>query len=265
MVKVSEIKEPYFSHDIGTRTSKEIILIIEDLGFEGYGLFWAIVEFMHRNELKVGEERFICGKNYEAKIKSILNDYGLFHIEDDYYISNRIIRNIEEQQEKSKAGRTAVETRWLLSTYKKVYKEVFDIEPVIEDEEVQTLKRYARKIKNFKTILPDIIFTLSKIQFSNGINVKARSNWLLSEDNLGKVYNGQFGNLRSWQAEKASREPKKEEVVEEIKLPKFNDKSEAIKYIAENNTSLQFLNPKHKAVMKEFGITTKELEEYKNA
>ena len=255
----SSVVQPYFSHDINARTSKKIILLLEDFGYEGYGLFWAIVEFMHRNELKVGEERFVCGRLLEEKVKSILNDYELFRIEDNCYVSDRIIRNIEEQEEKSNKGKNAAETRWILSAYKKIYKEVFNLEPVLEEEEIQTLKKYSKKIKNFKDVMEDIVFTLSKIEFSNGITQKARSNWLLKDDNLGKVYNGQFGNLKSWKAEKEKRQPKKEEKIEEFVIPEFSSKAEAIDYIKANNSSMEFIIPAHKKLMKKFDITLEEL------
>ena len=41
--KTSSITEPYFSHDLFSREDKQIKLLIEEMGFEGYGLFWAIV------------------------------------------------------------------------------------------------------------------------------------------------------------------------------------------------------------------------------
>ena len=91
MAKVSEIIEPYFSHDISSRQDRNIILLLDEMGYEGYGLWWAVVEFMHRNQLKVGEERLIAGKDNAEKVKRILNDFDLFRIEDDEYVSDRIL------------------------------------------------------------------------------------------------------------------------------------------------------------------------------
>lgn len=263
MVRTSEILEPYFSHDLSTRTSKEIILIIDDLGFEGYGLFWAVVEFMHKNELRVGEERFIVGKQYEDKIKSILNDYDLFHIEDGVYISERIQRNLQMQEDKSKSAKNAVETRWIMSAYKKAYKEVFDIDPVLEQEEIETLKSYSKKIKDFKEVLPNIVFTLSKIEFTNGITTKARSNWLLKDGNLGKIYNGQYGKLRDWKKEKESRNPKpivEEEEQNTFDVNTFDTKAAAIEFIIKQNNNTRFATPQQRELMNKFDITQKELE-----
>ena len=62
MPKELEIIQPFFPHDYNAQGDKQISILIEDMGYEGYGLYWAIVEFMHRNDLEVGEERLIAGK-----------------------------------------------------------------------------------------------------------------------------------------------------------------------------------------------------------
>ena len=98
MAKVSEITAPYFSHDMYPQKDKSIVMLMDEFGYEGYGLYWRIVEFMHQNELCVGEERLIAGKDYVEKVKSILNNFDLFRIEDNRYISDRILRNLAEQK-----------------------------------------------------------------------------------------------------------------------------------------------------------------------
>ena len=266
MPKVSSIKQPYFSHDYSTREAREIKLIIEDYGFAGYGLWWALIEYMHQNILKVGEERLVVGKQHEPTIKSILNDYGLFKIEEDCYISARILRNLEEQEEKTKTATNAVNTRWLMSTYKKYYKEIFDIDVVLSDKEIKKLKDYEKKIKEFKNELPDILYTLSTIKFDNGISTKARSNWLLTDDNLAKIHNGQYGSLKSWKKAKEARahKPEPDMPLELSILPTFSSKIEAMEFIVQKNKNLDFIHPMHKSLLEQFDITIKELKEHAN-
>ena len=261
MPNVLDAKSPYFPHDLSTRTKRKIRLLIEDFGFEGYGLFWAVVEYMHENILKIGEERLIEGKKHEETIKRILNDYDLFYIENDCYVSDRIKRNIEEIEEKSSKAKSAVSTRWLLSDYKKYYTEIFDCEPVIEDKEIETLKKYEKKIKDFKTKLPDILYTLSKIKFDTDIKFNARSNWLLKEGNLGKVVNGEFGDLLSFKAYKEALKKQQAEKQEQTFNPEtISTKVDAIEYILKTTSSLEYIAPPNKALMKRFDITLKELE-----
>ena len=70
MTKVSKLKNPWFQHDLFPLGDKKIIKLIDIMGNEGYGLFWRIVEFMHKNELNAGEENLIAGKENAAKIQT---------------------------------------------------------------------------------------------------------------------------------------------------------------------------------------------------
>lgn len=270
MVKTSSITEPYFSHDYSTREKKEIKKIIQDLGFEGYGLYWAIVEFMYRNELMTGEEALVIDKSFENKIKSILNNYNLFHVENNYYVSDRIIETIEKQEEKSKKSRQAIEARWIISDFCTVYKEVFEKEPVLSDEDITNLKKYVKKIENLRSKLPDILYTLKTLKFKNNPDFRPTINWLLEENNLGKLLNGGFGAIKSWskhkEAVKKAELTKEQEELQEndISLDLFDSKIRAIEFIADKNPNLKFINPAHKELMRKFDISIKELQAYKD-
>lgn len=202
MAKVSEITEPYFSHDISARQDKSIIFLIEEMGFEGYGLFWAVVEFMHRNKLNVGEERLVVGKDNADKVLRILNDFKLFRIEDGEYISDRIQNNISKQEEKSKKAKVAANTKWILSALKKAHIDVFGKEPVLNDDEVKVFLNYSNKIPNLKDKLPDLLYTTQRLKFENKPDFVGSVNWLLKQGNLTQMLNGGFGELKNWQAHK---------------------------------------------------------------
>lgn len=277
MAKVSEITAPYFSHDMYPQKDKSIVMLMDELGYEGYGLYWRIVEFMHQNELCIGEERLIAGKDYVEKVKSILNDFNLFRIEDNRYISDRILRNLAEQKEKIETKSKAAKARWGLSYLKKVYIEIFGKAPVLSDEEIETYLKLTDKIEDFKTKLPDILFTVKKLKFENNPNLNPSINWLLANKNLPKLLNGQFGPLLSWekhkkkleQKEKANEKEEQTELQQEekeqkltIQMDAIKNKIEAIEFIVNQNSNLNFINPAHKNLMKKFDITKKELESY---
>ena len=50
MPKICDFEKPYFQHDFFAMSDKKIRKLIFELGYEGYGIFWAVVEFMHREE-----------------------------------------------------------------------------------------------------------------------------------------------------------------------------------------------------------------------
>ena|GEM_PF-6048969 len=279
MAKVSEITAPYFSHDMYPQKDKSIVMLMDELGYEGYGLYWRIVEFMHQNELCVGEERLIAGKDYVEKVKSILNDFDLFRIEDNRYISDRILRNLAEQKEKMESKSKAAKARWGLSSLKKIYIEIFGKAPVLSDEEIETYLKLTDKIEDFKTKLPDILFTVKKLKFENNPNFDPSINWLLANKNLPKLLNGEFGPLLSWEKHKKELEQKKKSAEQKeqselqqeqenqkliAQIDSICNKIDAIEFIVNRNSDLNFINPAHKSLMQKFDITKKELENYKD-
>lgn len=278
--KVSEITAPYFSHDMYPQKDKSIVMLMDELGYEGYGLYWRIVEFMHQNELCVGEERLIAGKSYIEKVTSILNDFNLFRVEDGKYISDRILRNLAEQKEKMESKSKAAKTRWGLSTLKKIYIEIFGKAPVLSDEEIERYFKLSDKIEDFKTKLPDILFTVKKLKFANNPDLDPSINWLLAKNNLNKLLNGEFGPLLSWEKHKKELEQKKKSAEQKeqttiqqeqenqmliAQIDSICNKIDAIEFIINRNSDLNFINPSHKPLMQKFDITKKELENYKES
>lgn len=295
MVKTSEITKPYFSHDESASQDGKILKMFRDFrklsksmtreelesfsAVGAYGIFWRIVEFMHSNKLLIDDVDVLADDiRVDSKfIEMILKNYDLFRIESNYYVSDRILRNLNKQQEITSKNKTAAETRWLMSDFKKFYVEIFGNAPCLEQEDIEALKEYAEKIENFKEVLPDILYTLSKIKFDDKAkDYTPLTNWLLGKHHLSSVYEGAFsgGKLRSWKKEKERRKQEEEEKKRRISSereyeeeePVFDSKAEALEYIAKNTgKNLKFLHPQIKKIMKLFDITTKEIEEYKNA
>jgi general stress protein YciG len=91
----------YFSHDANAQEDPKCIILIEQLGMEGFGLFWGLVE------------RLRMEKNYKLPLtilpalariwnSSRVKKSGLFEIENDSFFSLRLLRSMEEYEEKKK-------------------------------------------------------------------------------------------------------------------------------------------------------------------
>lgn len=271
-IGVKTIIEPFFSHDIASRQDGAIIELMMDLGWEGYGLFWGVVEYMHRNTFKLGEEKKIA-YNFRCeieKIHSIMNNYGLFRKENDCYISERILRNIAYTEAKSEQNQEAANVRWLLSSFNKEYEIVFGEAPILSSEEIKKLVGYQKAIKDLKEKLPDIIFTLKNIKFDNDINFKPCANWLLKNNHLLRILNGEFGKLKHKKTEKEIKEEKKLKKMEmeqvddfAIEISSICNKVDAIDFILEHHKheDFSFLSLVLNDLAKKFDITKKELKE----
>lgn len=105
----------YFSHDYNSRNDEKIKSLIFKYGLRGYGIFWAIIEDLYNNtnELQTNYERIAFELREDIIIvKSIIEDFELFVISDNYFGSISVQKRLDERAEKSKKARTSVELRW---------------------------------------------------------------------------------------------------------------------------------------------------------
>lgn len=293
--KNSNIENLWFHHDENASSDIKIIKmsrhfrkLAKDLTREeleslvplaAYGVFWRLVESMHDNNIAPGEEEDIADElRIDSEIvHTILNNFDLFQIKNSTYFSERINRNLEKRTQKSSKNKDAANIRWLLHSFNKAYQEFFDEVPVLETEEIETLKKYNNKIENFKDKLRDIIYTLTFIKFDDDINFKPCANWLLKGNNLARLLNGEFGKLRHKQTqteEKAAEEEKKKQLQEkyqeqenqkqkeidyQTQIDSIYNKYDAIRFIVKNSKVLNFLDPQLKTLAAKFDISKSEL------
>lgn len=104
----------YFSHDCNAQDDPKCMMLIDDLGMEGYGIFWALIEKL-RAEKDYTLPVSICGRfarrwaTSEAKIQAVVLQYGLFEIDNEVFFSLRLKRSMEERSSKA---RISAESRW---------------------------------------------------------------------------------------------------------------------------------------------------------
>lgn len=111
----------YFSHDANAMSDPKCMLLIDQLGMEGYGMFWGLVELLRQQpEYKLSlllipaiANRF---KVSESKLKTVISGYGLFLTEgDDFFFSKSLRDRMELMDEKKNryalAGRKSGEVR----------------------------------------------------------------------------------------------------------------------------------------------------------
>lgn len=114
-------KETYFQHDRYARRDPKIRSMLAHFRKESelkaqaaICIFWWIVEDMHVEDypidkIEVFADDYRCDVDF---LKSILEDFELFRKDKDCYISDRILRNIEEQKKISEQKRKAAGVRW---------------------------------------------------------------------------------------------------------------------------------------------------------
>ena len=103
--------EIYFPHDVCMRNHPGIFELIEAENASGYGVYWAILEYLRTQEGYVGDIRAIRGiaRHVKARLDKatrVLNDYGLFVIEGNSFYSpflNEAMKPLEQKRARRKA------------------------------------------------------------------------------------------------------------------------------------------------------------------
>lgn len=116
----------YFQHDYNPTSDPKVQALIGEYGAIGYGIYWRIVEMLHEDELhKLQCKKFIyialakqmltSVEQVESIIKNCIEIYELFKSDDDFFWSERVMRNISKRTEisnkRSKAGKISAESR----------------------------------------------------------------------------------------------------------------------------------------------------------
>lgn len=251
-IKEDKIIRPFFSHDYTPLEDKNLLKLFITMGAEGYGIYWLVVEFMHQNTFVVGEEELLAFKFRVdvEKIKRVMNDFQLFRIEtretDSVYISDRILRNLNYVEQKNEDKKQAANVRWLLSAFNKAYVEFFEEEPILQPSEIESLKKYNEKIPDLKNKLRDILYTLKNLKFDTDVNFKPCANWLLKDNNLARLLNGEFGKLKHKKTEKELKEEQRKLQLEEQKRNEPSELELQIGRISGKGEALDFIKDFYK-------------------
>lgn len=112
----------YFSHDADAMNDPKCMLLISQMGMEGYGAFWALVELLRvQPEYKMSLELIpaiaLRLQISEVKLKTVISAYGLFCVTDDCFFFSQSLRNrmqlmIDQKNKRILASKKANEARW---------------------------------------------------------------------------------------------------------------------------------------------------------
>ena len=102
----------WFSHDSNAKDDPKCVLLIDQLGLEGYGIYWVLVEIL-REQPELSYPMALLpaiAKRYGTsaqKVEAVVTGFGLFEIRDDkfFYSPSLITRILNYKQKKD--ARTA--------------------------------------------------------------------------------------------------------------------------------------------------------------
>lgn len=96
----------YFSHDANAMDDPKCMLLIDQLGMEGYGIFWGLIERLRQEKDYKLPTMIIpsLAKRWSTsteKVQTVISKYGLFVMEEDGFFSERLRRSMLEKSKKA--------------------------------------------------------------------------------------------------------------------------------------------------------------------
>ena len=104
-------KDQFIPHDVTMRTNSEIMRLIQKEGIAGYGIYWAMMEYLRTQDDYTGDVRVFGTlarqlRTSPARLKRILHDYGLFEVTGNAFQScklNTVMRPLENKRKAMEA------------------------------------------------------------------------------------------------------------------------------------------------------------------
>ena len=104
-VKSTKKETCYFSHDANAKDDFKIMLLIEELGLEGYGIFWVLIETLREQQNYKYPIKLlsVLARKYNTtlvKLEVVVKNYHLFQIENDcFFYSSSLNRRMQKMEE----------------------------------------------------------------------------------------------------------------------------------------------------------------------
>lgn len=112
----------YFPHDSNAQNDPKLIMVMEQMGPEGIGIFWMLLEVLreqtgYRYPLATVPALARRWNSTKEKVMTVITQYGLFQVqENEFFYSEPFCRRMEFIDKKrlslSEAGRRGNEKRW---------------------------------------------------------------------------------------------------------------------------------------------------------
>ena len=106
----------WFKHDMNASTDNKIRKLEFRNGLEGYAVFFKIVELLMINngeiEYNIKLISHFLGTTNEELVYSIINNFGLFIVDNGYISNERVSNQLSKITEKSKKAKESAKKRW---------------------------------------------------------------------------------------------------------------------------------------------------------
>ena len=104
-------RDQYIPHEVSMRNTSEVMNLIEKEGMMGYGIYWALMEYLRVQDDYVGDIRSLSTLKRELRIRQsrldkVLHGYGLFVCNGNTFYSpklNEVMKPFEQRRARIEA------------------------------------------------------------------------------------------------------------------------------------------------------------------
>ena len=110
----------YFSHDANAKDDPKCVILIDELGLEGYGIYWMLIETLRAEPEYKAPLRMLKGlaRKYntsDEKVLTVISKYDLFSRDEVYFWSESLLRRMsiydDRRRKLQEAGRKGGQAR----------------------------------------------------------------------------------------------------------------------------------------------------------
>jgi hypothetical protein len=170
----------YFSHDYTARSDEKIKNLIYDFGYEGYGIYWSLIEelYQNANALRTNYKRIAFDMRVdENTIKSIIENFDLFIVENEFFGSLSVQRRLDMRTDKSSKARESAQKRWT--------KDANALPTQSEGNAIKESKVKENKIKRFiKPTIEDIKKEFPNFNAEHFYNYYESNGWMIGKNKM---------------------------------------------------------------------------------
>jgi hypothetical protein len=155
----------YFSHDYNAANDVKILFMRQQLGMEGYGIYWFLIEHLAdaggKLPLKIIPVLAMQMHSQEVKVRAVIQEFDLFQVIDDEFFSVRLIEHLIVRNTLSESGKKGAAKRW----------DSHPINPPIEEGNAKESKGKEIKGKEIK------VNSIVELPFNSEIFIKKWNEW----------------------------------------------------------------------------------------
>lgn len=198
----------YFPHDSNAKDDPKCVLLIDQLGLEGYGIYWVLIETLRDQPnyqyplalLPSLARRF---NTSAEKLRAVVCNYQLFKNDETMFFSESLLERMEIIDNKREQGRNAALMRWHSVGNTKALPEQCGAftSKVKESKEKKVKKSIYGELQN--VFLTDEEYQKLKERF-NGQTETLINNLSTYIASRGDKYKSHYATILSW----AKNEPK---------------------------------------------------------